>query len=672
MGWWVVGGERFSSDMLLLLLALCGGSGDALAALPATVTLFAGTPAGRLSRSWMGCHLDEGFAQATFSWARSILVSHSFESYHSFAVQAWSSATDAGVTGATALDNATQVNPNARVPSLRVTFQSGAGVAGSANRGMGGEGLALAAAPYDGFAVVLAPAGAALYVALRPRGGGAPLAAATLPLPPSAAWQLVNFSLTPSAPTACEGIAPGGDATVDCGVLTANPGSVCVRCGGEFVIGLAQPGAVNIGFVDLYPRDSAGLASRPLIEALRTMGTGFVRYGGTVAQTIQWKAWRGRPWERAAMQHAWAGGIPVSVNWGPFELLDAAQGALGGVPAMISLSRDLNTAADFADLVEYAWGNASTPWGAVRSLNDSHPAPYPLTLLELGNEEFNYQYVEQILAMEARRAAVGAPRITYFYPSNGGPNSSQVAALVAAGVPGQAFGPDCHATDAVSCARDFFERFPLVNSSAVNAEVNGKTSNLARMVAESTDLVRYWFNASAPLQPRLLGRSTSFCSERSGHFEHPPWDQGHVYTLPNMTWLQPGAWVHAMIAGAWADNAVPFALAGGNASALAVAAQRSDDGSRLVLQLVNGALAAAPVTIRLGDASWAPAGPVTVTTLAHPGQAPPDPLAANTPARPTFIAPAAANASWPSGSGGLALSLPAFSFTVIEVRGGAA
>ena len=111
---------------------------------------------------------------------------------------------------------------------------------------------------------------------------------------------------------------------------------------------------------------------------------------------------------------------------------------------------------------------------------------------------------------------------------------------------------------------------------------------------------------------------------------------------------------------------------GGNASALAVAAQRSDDGSRLVLQLVNGAMAAAPMSIRLGDASWAPAGPVTVTTLAQPGQAPPDPLAANTPARPTFISPAAANASWPSGSGGLELTLPAFSFTVIEVHGGAA
>jgi hypothetical protein len=441
---------------------------------------------------------------------------------------------------------------------------------------------------------------------------------------------------------------------------------VCVRCGGEFVIGLSAPGAAHVGFVDLYPSDAVGLASRPLIEALQMMGVGFVRYGGTVAQTIQWKAWRGRPWERAAMQHAWAGGIPVSVNWGPFEMLEAAQTTLD-IPAMISLSIQFNSEDDFADLIEYAYGDESTAWGAVRIRNDSHPAPYRLTMLELGNEEASPDYVALIIAMEARRAKLNAPPVTYFYPSNGGPNSSQVAALVAAGVPGPSFGPDCHASGAVSCAKDFFSRYPDVNSSMVNAEVNGRFSNLERMVLESKDLMG-WFNVSADIQPRLLGRSTSFCSERSGHFEHPPWDQGHIYSLPNMTWMQPGAYVHVMIARTWAENALPFELVGGNATALSSSAQRSDDGLRLVVQLVNGALSAAPVTIKLADARWAPSGPVAVWVLAQPGPAPPDAAAANTPATPTFISPVLSNVSWPNG-GDLELTLPAFSFTVVEARG---
>lgn len=335
---------------------------------------------------------------------------------------------------------------------------------------------------------------------------------------------------------------------------------------------------------------------------------------------------------------------------------------------MLSLALDLNSADDFGDLIEYAYGDSDTLWGNVRIVNDSHPEPYQLTLLELGNEQFNFAYVDQILAMEARRARINAPPVTYFYPSNGGPNASQVAALVAAGVPGPAFGPDCHATDAVSCAKDFFNKFPDVNSSMVNAEVNGRVSNLLRMVNEGTDLVRYWFNATAAaLTPRLRGRSTSFCTERSGHFEHPPWDQGHIYTLPNMTWLQPGGWVHAMIARTWAEAALPFELVGGNASALSVAAQRSDDGARVVVQLVNGALEPAPVTLALSDASFVPTGPVGVWTLAEPGPGAPNMSAANTPANPMYISPVLTNTTWPAGSRSLGFTLPAFSFTVIEV-----
>jgi hypothetical protein len=270
--------------------------------------------------------------------------------------------------------------------------------------------------------------------------------------------------------------------------------------------------------------------------------------------------------------------------------------------------------------------------------------------------------------MEARRKSVNAPPIVYFYPSNSGPTAPEVAALVAAGVPASSYGPDCHASNAVSCAKDFFSRYPDLNTSMVNAEVNGRFSNLERMILESEDLVRYWFNVSAAIQPRLYGRSTSFCSERSGHFEHPPWDQGHIYSLPNMTWLQPGALVHAMIARTWADKALPFELAGGNATALFAAAQRSDDGARLVVQLVNGALTEAPVTIKLADASWAPAGPVAVWALFEPGPSPPNASAANTPAQPDYITPVRTNATWPSG-GDFELTLPAFSFSIVEVAG---
>ena len=44
------------------------------------------------------------------------------------------------------------------------------------------------------------------------------------------------------------------------------------------------------------------------------------------------------------------------------------------------------TPAELADLVEYCWGNASTPMGAKR-VADGHAAPYTVKYFELGNEQ---------------------------------------------------------------------------------------------------------------------------------------------------------------------------------------------------------------------------------------------------------------------------------------------
>lgn len=59
-------------------------------------------------------------------------------------------------------------------------------------------------------------------------------------------------------------------------------------------------------------------------------------------------------------------------------------------------------------LIEYCWGNASTRWGALR-IADGHPQPYRLRITELGNEEWNPPFVEQVLAMEQRARDIGAP-----------------------------------------------------------------------------------------------------------------------------------------------------------------------------------------------------------------------------------------------------------------------
>ena len=51
----------------------------------------------------------------------------------------------------------------------------------------------------------------------------------------------------------------------------------------------------------------------------------------------------------------------------------------------IVCDRRTTTDASFAELVEYCWGNVTTPMGAKRKA-DGHPLPYKIRFFELGNE----------------------------------------------------------------------------------------------------------------------------------------------------------------------------------------------------------------------------------------------------------------------------------------------
>ena len=54
------------------------------------------------------------------------------------------------------------------------------------------------------------------------------------------------------------------------------------------------------------------------------------------------------------------------------------------------------------------------------------------------------------------------------------------------------------------------------------------------------------------LHPKVRARMVSFCNERSGHLTK--YDQGASFWLPNMTWLGPAGWVHAMNYGSLAGG----------------------------------------------------------------------------------------------------------------------
>ena len=66
------------------------------------------------------------------------------------------------------------------------------------------------------------------------------------------------------------GIPFGSDPTIDCGPAPTageNPGIVCVRCGGEFAVGLASEGSVHVGFVTLQPGAWGRFGDLPVLKS---------------------------------------------------------------------------------------------------------------------------------------------------------------------------------------------------------------------------------------------------------------------------------------------------------------------------------------------------------------------------------------------------------------------
>ena len=70
---------------------------------------------------------------------------------------------------------------------------------------------------------------------------------------------------------------------------------------------------------------------------------------------------------------------PGLSGWGLFDFAEFAEAA--GIEAMVTTKCEVSNE-DYADLVEYCWGNESTAWGKQR-IEDGHPEPYRLRYFEL-------------------------------------------------------------------------------------------------------------------------------------------------------------------------------------------------------------------------------------------------------------------------------------------------
>ncbi len=198
-----------------------------------------------------------------------------------------------------------------------------------------------------------------------------------------------------------------------------------------------EPGNLDLDMVSLFPVDTwkgrpNGLR-KDLVQLLYDMHPGFVRFpGGCIVEGRQllgryrWKTTVGDIAERKTIINRWndefdnrpAPDYFQSFGLGFYEYFQLAED-LGARPlpilncGMACQFNSSETAAldqmdeyvqDAMDLVDFANGPVTSPWGKLRATM-GHPEPFHMTMLGVGNEQWGPRYVERYKVFAAAMKA---------------------------------------------------------------------------------------------------------------------------------------------------------------------------------------------------------------------------------------------------------------------------
>jgi alpha-N-arabinofuranosidase len=189
--------------------------------------------------------------------------------------------------------------------------------------------------------------------------------------------------------------------------LTLQTGSVAPTADARFVLTVDRPGRIWFSLVSLFPptfKDQPNGFRPDLLQMLVDMKPKFLRFpggnyleGDQIADRFDWKKTLGplsdRPGHMAPWGYRSSDGLGLyefllwceDMNAEPVLALYAGYSLKG---AHVEPGHDLEPyIQDALDQIEYVTGPATSKWGAVRA-KAGHPAPFRLTYVEIGNEDW--------------------------------------------------------------------------------------------------------------------------------------------------------------------------------------------------------------------------------------------------------------------------------------------
>jgi alpha-L-arabinofuranosidase len=172
---------------------------------------------------------------------------------------------------------------------------------------------------------------------------------------------------------------------------------------GIFVLYVDAPGQVWFDVVSLFPptfMNRPNGCRKDLAQLLLDMKPKFVRFpggcfveGDSIHNRFQWKKTIGNIEDRAGHKNIW--GYRTTDGMGYLEFLQLTED-LGAEPLYVTNIGVSHTTfqpynaldeyvQDALDAIEYANGDTTTKWGALRAKH-GHPAPFNMKMIEIGNE----------------------------------------------------------------------------------------------------------------------------------------------------------------------------------------------------------------------------------------------------------------------------------------------
>ena len=189
--------------------------------------------------------------------------------------------------------------------------------------------------------------------------------------------------------------------------VTLKTGAIAPTAKTKLVLSIHQPGTVWFNLVSLFPptyRNRANGNRVDLMQMLADMKLAFLRFpggyyveGDTLESRFDWKKTIGPLMERPG--HACCWGYRSSDGFGLLEFLgwceDLKMEPVLAVYAGYNLKHThiepgpalQPYVQEALDEIEYVTGDTSTRWGAERA-KDGHRAPFKLTYVEIGNEDW--------------------------------------------------------------------------------------------------------------------------------------------------------------------------------------------------------------------------------------------------------------------------------------------